>query len=430
MNAQKSESYCLDPSFEHVVGVLCSTSPKFYGVIGYAVDPEAISQEGVRLLVRAAQAVAKETGRGPSDHKIVVQRIRRWVEEGKVTHKALDEAIDVLSETSTPSDEAQVVNELRAVIKRRMEAQAVRAAMEEYSRRGDFDQVLKLLQRARSVGTTDTSVGLRLGPGSFDEIRRMRHLDRMPFGIPELDMALSGGLPRGCAALFMAKSGGGKSMALSHVSADLINKSHFVAYATLELPPVEVMARVKANLTGVPISKILHEDEREAEERIEELLPTLGTFVCKSFPAKITTVAHIEDWIKELEQEEGYPCDLVVIDYIDKMASSNKNDRSPYEIQGTVAEEFRLFVERTGKWGLSASQARRSAGKEKNRRLDQDDMADSINKVRAIDLLVTINPDSSGEQYEYYVAKFRFGRGEFSVGPFPHDLPLGRLVVR
>jgi replicative DNA helicase len=425
------ESYQLDESFECLVGVLCATSPKFLARIGHALDPEGLLVPGVRLLVQASQQISRDLGRGPSDAAVVVQRIRRLVDDGKVTFKELQSAIDVLVDVD-PATAAlkadEVIVELKEILKRRMQQNAVRVAMEEYQKKGDFQQVVRMLSKANALGAQEAGTGVRLGPQSFEVIRAMRHLDRMPWGIPELDTALNGGLPRGCLAAVMARSGGGKSMTLSHTCAGMLRQSCFTVYASLELPAHEIMARVKANITGIPITKVLY-DEEEAEELIHEMLPTLGTFIVKSFPAGITTVNDLREWVKEIEQEEGMAIDVLAVDYLDKLGSTNRNDRNAYEVQGRAAEELRLFIADTGKWGITACQPRRAAGKEKERRLDMDDVADSLNKPRVLDQFITANKTPSGEEFEWFVAKNRYGQSEMLVGPLPHDMACGRMVV-
>ena len=88
---------------------------------------------------------------------------------------------------------------------------------------------------------------------------------------------------------------------------------------------------------------------------------------------------------------------------------------------------MRLFAHETKKWVSTASQAKRSAGKDKKRVIGLDDVADSINKVRVADLVITINGQ---DELEYAVEKNRYGRAGVRVGPLPHDFACGAMVPR
>lgn len=424
-----SEAYGLDPLFERFVGVLCATQPRFWGAIGYALDIEALKHDEVKLVVRAARDIAKDTGHGPTAPALVIQRLRRWMDEGSVTLEQVHDVMDLIIETPDPPPQQAVIAELKPVITRRIQQETVRVAMDEYSKRGDFERVEKMLRTTKRVGVHDVSIGTKLGLSSFDEMERLRHLDRLPLGIPELDMALDGGVPRGTETVFVAGSGGGKSMMMSHVAANALKRGLFVVYATLELPEAELLARVKANLTGVPSSAIKNGEHAQAKRLIRKMIPTLGTFLVKSFPARATTVPDIRDWVNECEETEGYPVDVVVLDYGQKLKSHDKMDKDTYQGQGTVYEEFRLFMESTGKWGITGSQAKRRQGKEKGRLLDLDDIAESMKQVHVADTVISLNPDEDGEQITYNVGKNRYGRGNFSIGPLPHDWACGRMVI-
>ena len=421
-------TYGLDLAFERAVALTCASRPKFWGQVGHVLDPNALNDESCKLIVKACHAIHKDVGHGPSHPVIVLQRLRRWVEEGSVTIEQTEAVHDLFDEGLTPPAEADLARELVPVLARRMQAGAVRMAMDEYARRGDFEEVAKIIGKARRLGIQDVSIGTRLGVGSFEEIKKLRHLDKLELGISELDVGLGGGPPRGTVTLWIAKSGGGKSMQLAHSTAHNLAKGYFVVCATLELSEAVQLARVKANLTGVSVNEIMEGDESTAAKLIEQMYPTLGTYIVKEFPAKATSMLDIREWIKECELSEGYPVDVVVIDYIGKMKSHNRQDKDEYTGAGTVIEDFRLFMHETKKWGLTAEQATRRAGKEKGRQIEMDDVADSMHKVRVPDLVITMNSDSTGELIDQAIVKFRHGRSNWSTGPIPHDWGCARMV--
>jgi hypothetical protein len=87
-----------------------------------------------------------------------------------------------------------------------------------------------------------------------------------------------------------------------------------------------------------------------------------------------------------------------------------------------------LYVFEHGMWGWTASQPRRGAAKEKKRRIELDDMAESNKKAHVADLLITGQKTQEGDEVDYFVAKNRYGRSDFAVGPLPHAWECGQMV--
>jgi hypothetical protein len=160
---------------------------------------------------------------------------------------------------------------------------------------------------------------------------------------------------------------------------------------------------------------------------LDEMAPTLGVYRAKFFPAKVTSMLDIEAWIEELEEEEGREVDLVLVDYIDKVASSNSRHESSYDVQEQAAEDFRLYVHNRQKYGWSAAQPQRLDAKARRRRLEMDDVSGSMGKIRVFDLVVTGHKPTD-DVLELYVAGNRHGPDKWAVPAFPHDFATGRLT--
>ena len=92
-------------------------------------------------------------------------------------------------------------------------------------------------------------------------------------------------------------------------------------------------------------------------------------------------------------------------------------------------ETLRIFANDTKKFCWTASQATRK--KDRHKRLDLNDTADSMHKVRVADLGVTLNykEDSDPPMMTLFCAKHRTGKSRFEVGPLPVGYEFGQLVV-
>ncbi|KKN46446.1 hypothetical protein LCGC14_0672860 [marine sediment metagenome] len=766
---KKIKAYGYDAEFERIIAVMSATNPRFYGRVGSSIDARGLRVDEVKLVLKAVAAIAKKIGKGPTHESVVIQRIRRWVHQGKETQEDLDEVIDLFLDAPELPTEEEVVGEVAPMLKRRMQAEAVRLAMDEYAKHGDMGPVVKIINQAVSLGEQDSSLGMRLGPSALKEIKRLRQLDRLPINIPELDAALGGGLPRGCINIWLGGENSGKchakgqgilmysgatkkvediavgdlvcgpdgpkqvlslarghdqmydivpkrgsswrvnaahlltivdnktgvikdvsvqdylewsgatqrrhyllrsgamfaprkepllldpyilgvilgdgstldksvtvttadpeivaelqgcadenglrlsiraerglattyglagtagkknpvaaaletygvrfknsgskfipeeykraeawirrdvlaglidtdgscagysydyiskseqltkdvvflarsiglsatwgstkkrcqtgavgtyyrayisgqisrvpcrvlrkrvlplprftaagkrtrdplvtgfsvirvgtedyygfnlggdgryllddftvthnSMALSHVVANTVSLGYCAVAATLELSEAAWQARVIANLLEYPINEIMEGDQKGLARRLRK--KKIGPLWVKDFPPKLTTILDIWRWVIEVEEYEGIPVDLVAIDYINKIKSHDRTDKSQYEGQGTAIETYRHLIAETGKWGHTAGQAQRRTVRDRKRRIEGQDVAESMHLVRVPDLGISLNPDDETGEVTYYIARNRNGPKGITVGPIPHDFACGSMT--
>ena len=427
---KKAEPYPFEVRFARIVATLACTSQAFYARVGKYLEADAFPDEQCKLAVRTAKLVAGEAGRGPDSALIIIQRLRRQMHEGTVTQdqiEAVNDMFDEVEDVGVPDTEL-VLAEVVPVLKRRLERDALERGFASYHKRGDMSAVSEALAEARRIGEVDTDLGTVLGQGSFEAMERLKQVQRLPTGVLELDDVLRGGPMRGTESMFLAGSGTGKSMGLIQVAVHAALVGHHVAFATMELPEPIILARMKACMTGIPIDAILDDpDKCGVKPALAKLIQgrPFGRIVVKYFPAGATTVGDLTSWAGDVAKE--HPISLLVADYFDKcgVAPHHKN-KSKYDQGELVYEEGRLWAQENGLWLWTASQAKRKADK-KTQRVVQDDVADSINKIRVADLVVSLSSSEDG-LIKWYIAKNRLGIAEIEVGPMPHDFACARIA--
>lgn len=426
----KVETYNLDPRFERIVTTLACVSPKFFKRIGRIVDPEAMQQEVCKLALRAVLSFAEDSGCGPGASVLVIQRLRRWMTDGKVTLEQIREVSQMLDDEEDAGlpDENSVVSELAPILRHRFERDAAQLAVATYAKRGTWEKVTGLVQQASAVGVVDSSPGVTFGVDAFEELAKMRELSYLPTGILELDAFLDGGLRKGSEGVIVGSAGSGKSMFLDQATAHAVYLGQNVCLATLELPEAEHFARLTSNLTGIPTKSVLNGRMGDAKRAISALSRQLGACVVKYFTPQATTVEDVILWKRETEQRIGQQVSLLTVDYADKLTVTNANVReTDYKVQNRVYEALRIHAEQTGTWVWTASQAKRGDGRRK--RIDLDDVADSMGKVRVADLVVTLGLTEQQQDVNFYIAKNRTGRAMSTVGPLPTDFAMGRMAA-
>ena len=428
----RNEPYGLDADFERLVVWYCSTNPSFWSLVGYALDPSALEVEYGKLIVDTCRQIAREAGRGPSSTLLVLQRLKRRLNEGKVTVdqiQGIAEFYDYVEDNFDPIPELElVVNEILPVVKRRFYSQAIVLSHAEWAKKGDFASVKQILDQAEALGTKENVSGIQLGPVGFDKIEQSKTMDRLPTGILELDLKLNGGSPRRSLGIWMADSGGGKSMALVHQNCEALRRQMFTGFITLELPEHIQLARHFANITGVPVNDILDIEgwRDEAKRRLTSIQDKLGLCELGEMPPHATTVSDVINWVDNMEQKHGAKMEALIIDYADKLTARGIREDNTYLMGRQIYEGLRrdIAMER-GMWVWTGSQAGR--GDKKKRKLDLGDISDSMHKVRVADIVISLNHDGEG-QVDLFVAKNRLGSSKYSVGPLITDFERARLV--
>ena len=440
--AKKADPYDLEERFERVVVTMACGMPGFYGRIGNLLDPECVSLEPSKWALRAAFAIYTDNTEGPESALVVLQRLKRWVREGKLTNADLAEVSDLFdaAEDAGLLSEEAAVNELAPILRRRMELDAVRHATAQFGKGEGLEEVSEMLEQASRIGVSDTSVGMCLGPESGAVAASMRGLSRMKTGIMELDDAMDGGYVRGSTVVYLAETSGGKSMALVQGAVSAAQQGLNAAYATLELSIPIVLARILANITGVPVNDILFTPgcSEEATKRLASIQKAgFGSILFKAFTPQVSTVTDILEWVKTIEKTRGSQIDVLIVDYGDKVAAPKKakdKDTSSYKTGLYVFEGFSVWSRDNNRWCLTASQANRgkkkdrSGKKSNNDKLETDDVADSMHKVRVVPVVITLNKrGEEGDQVYYHVAKNTFGKAGMGVGPLPTEYECARI---
>lgn len=431
----KKDPYPITLDFERALVTLCCSKPRVFARVGTELDPDCLSEPASRLAMRAARVVFTETGKGPSGALLVLQRLRRWMDDGKNTEDDLlgvSDLFDAAEDAGLPPDD-DVVREFAPLLQARLQKESVLEAISAMQKKADPSRALLKIERAKRVGVVEIGTGVRVGTAAFQQIAAMRHLTRVPTGIDALDDVLNGGPPKGTLSVWIASTGGGKSMALVQNAATGALTGLNVFYASLELPEHVITARIMANLSGQLIDEVLDpastgHAHAEADITLREASGMFGRILVQKFTPKATTIFDVRDAVTVWEQEIGAFVHIVVVDYADKLGATSKGtkdkDGSTYHSAGDIYEDYRIWMEDEGRWGWTASQSGRAKDKA-SRILDTDDCADSMNKVRVADLVLTLN--QRDEQVVIFNAKYRHGPDRQKVGPLPCAYEMGRL---
>jgi len=427
--------YAFEPEIEMAIVFACCTQPRYYSVIGHAIEAERCRDKTAREVMQVVHVLAEKNGIGPSWTGAVVQHVATLMSRGKATLSQLNAVKDYLldAESSVPDvPMEELISTTVPVVQRVKHREAVNAALESFKNSGDLDETAAQFDAVSKLGKTVAVSG-----GTLDQLTADPNFfaapstkDVLAFGITELDQAIGGGMERRALGLLVGSSGAGKSMALAHGAVEAFLAGHNVFYLTLELSVQKTSARIVRNL----IDMTRRETELDPALALARLaavkaLPTVGKLWVEYAEPLVTSPRDIRQRVAQVKREQGWDPDVFVIDFIDKIRSNHK--ASQYEDMLSVVDQSRSMAVDADGWCLTASQADRKSTTRPW--LDLDAVADSMNKVRSADIVIGIGrteEDQQTDMIRFTVPKRREGEGAHTrVGPIPWDPERGRISI-
>ncbi len=434
LEAQGIDPYDFDAHFEREVVIYLLRSERFFNLYGQVVQPELFRAAPAQLLVEFAKKVHQETERPPGGIGVVLQRLAEERKRGKKQDEigaACDYIEEGLDSPKGLSAEDSVIDRVRAVLEKDLKRQFVEKAILELKPGGDMGALAEELQAIQSLGRQQIKFGTVIGDGdaSWRDIDEVANAERITTGIVPLNAELDGGANRGGLYVWLADSGFGKSMACAQATGANLKEGLFVYYISAELSKGEVEARVKANITGLKINEIKKDKNIRAD--VDRLLrysnPKGGRVVVDQVTAYATTVQDCIDMAKREQDRAKRKINLFIVDPLDRLAAPKVT--GDYNAARVIYDTFRGFIDTEKIFGMTACQGtRKKTGKEKRKRLDLEDMADSIHKARIADIVVSINEDEETGGLFFFVAKHRTGNARMEVGRFRTDFAHARLI--
>ncbi len=438
----KKQRYPLTRGAAMQVAYAEATNPRFHELLGHAIEYERIQWEDAGHIISAAQEVARNNESPCASTVAVIQQLRLRVNAGKLSLEDLQKASDLLDaveDVGGITDLDGLISTVTPAIKGVATMDALEQTIQSMGQRADPAEAAEKFSAVANLGKARVSMG-SVASWSATQIAAAAAstiTDPLPTGIPELDVALGGGTERASLGVFLANSGDGKSLCLCHVASESIWCGHQVAYVTAELSEAQILQRVFCNvlnMTAVDLAMNPTEGERRAQ-MLDSFLPqALGAFRVLYLTPKVGTVAQIRQWLKDLAKgPSGFKPTVLLVDYADKLAakaSGTGDAKGSYQEQGAIYQQLRDLIVDENLWGWTASQTTGRQGRKK--KLDIEDIADSMEKARICDTLVAIvrnDDDVVNGQCRFRLPKRRNGVAHGEVGPLVMDPERGRMVT-
>lgn len=353
--------------------------------------------------------------------KKITSKTKRELIEGAIS-SAYD---DILS-----GSRGYTVEQVREFAQAQAWNNAILAALP-YLQVGNHKKVEELMREAsESVVDLDQS-GLWYFEQAHERISRRLNSDLLdessfiiPTGIMEIDLNLRrGGFGPGEAVVWMAPKGGGKSIALGHVTRRAIIEGAKVAYFSFEMDDHQNADRMDAGFSGVSMWDL---EDPVHSERVREKLTELGvrfprSLYIKRYPTKGATIADLHRNLKSLQRTHKWVPDMIVLDYMTIVKPGRKRDKREVEI-AEISEDFRWLL---GEWkvpGHTAAQINRAGAKRKT--AEGTEAAGSWDALATFDAIFIINQTKEERRdkiLRIFFDKLREGTDKIEVGPLDTD---------
>lgn len=328
--------------------------------------------------------------------------------DNEVLRISLTDSLREAYKTSDVSDLEWVEKEFSDFCKNQQMKKAIMTSVDLLSL-GDYDGIRGLINDAMKAGE-EKNIGHIY---ETDVESRYRTDDRnvVPFPWKTFNDLTQGGYGKGDLVLVFGNPGGGKSWGVIAMGAYAASLGYNVVHYTLELSEGYVGKRYDAVFSGIDVDK-LDNHRSEVESAISKVK---GKIVIKEYAPKRASLDTIESHIQQLEHQNEFKPDLIIIDYLDLLRTKGRKERKD-EIDDVYTDAKGLAKE-LGVPIVSPSQANRTGAEEGI--LQAKNAAGSYDKIMIGDIIISLargRKDKVNGTGNWHFIKNRYGADGLTFG--------------
>lgn len=217
---------------------------------------------------------------------------------------------------------------------------------------------------------------------------------RFPTGVRGLDDAMQGGLGRGEVGIFVAVSGGGKTIALNQTALSCGFQYGFKAFiGTCELVPDRMRRRLYSAATTQNYDEFKGRKPNMSPDTVAKLANFAGmhqdSIFIRDYVLEPCSVALLDRDLTELKEKHNWVPDVVIIDYLDKIIPAV---RYPNQVRMEYKETVDALVRLAVKWDIGVWTATQSNAKGVRKKiLDMTNASEAYSKVWGADVVIGVS---------------------------------------
>jgi len=407
----KPAKFEFDDGFQTKIAALAVRDDEFMRHTAHLLKPDYFENVGEATMVSLSldyfgkyQAIP-----GPS---AMVMLVRDAVASGKIRKDILPLVLTSRKalNAETLSDRKYAESKVVEFVRHQAVSQAILQSVDLIDK-GQFEKIEASITKAISIGINEEG-------GFYDyyekvaartEERADRLAGKLPptgitTGVHKMDEVLyHKGWGRKELATIMGGAKAGKTTALINFAKSASLVGYNVLYVTLEVSARIISERLDACITDT-LMKDLNASLKTIESKVTALAAKAGKLNLVEYPSGSLTPAILKSII-EKHRSQGTNYDLVVVDYADIMkpnfrtTDTIENSKSVYIDLRALAFEFNVAM-------LTATQTNREGYKATVAKAEH--VSEDFNKVRTVDLMISINKTEEeakkGEARLYFAA--------------------------
>ena len=291
------------------------------------------------------------------------------------------------------------------------------------------ENVRDVVKRATDM-VSDTSLisfDKNMGKNFFDvDSHKSIRENKIPFTWDYWNSISSGGLDPKTLHVYIGFTNVGKSIVLCNDAAAFVRQGKNVLFISCEMSEEKVIRRIGANLFDMTLDnydKMVDSPSsvrRQMKNLTDGSFMPLGKLYVKQYPTGECTALDIERYVKEIEEQEKFKVDVVIVDYLGIMCDyRNPNTENTYLKGKHISEDLRAVAIKHDLIIDTAAQIGRSAGDSSD--INITDISESMGvmhtAVSSIGLIQTeemrygVNNDGT-PYYWFKILKVREGEGK------------------
>jgi len=265
------------------------------------------------------------------------------------TYKEVLKSLEQL-ETNEVVDSKWLIDQTEEFCKDKAVANAARKAvsiLEGNDKKLDKGAIPKIFEDALSV-SFDPSIGheyLADSEARYDKLHSKEY--KLPFDIEICNQVTKGGITEGTLNVLGAGVYVGKTLTLCHLAKAYMCQGENPLYITLEISEENIGLRIDCNLLNVSIDDVESIPKDIFLKQVENARSkTPGKLFIKEYPAGSVHVNNFRALLHELRLKKNFVPDVILVDYLNLMASSRiKATENTHITILAIAEELRALAQ-------------------------------------------------------------------------------------
>ena len=291
------------------------------------------------------------------------------------------------------------------------------------------ENVRDVVKRATDM-VSDTSLisfDKNMGKNFFDvDSHKSIRENKIPFTWDYWNSISSGGLDPKTLHVYIGFTNVGKSIVLCNDAAAFVRQGKNVLFISCEMSEEKVIRRIGANLFDMTLDnydKMVDSPSsvrRHMKNLTDGSFMPLGKLYVKQYPTGECTALDIERYVKEIEEQEKFKVDVVIVDYLGIMCDyRNPNTENTYLKGKHISEDLRAVAIKHDLIIDTAAQIGRSAGDSSD--INITDISESMGVMHTADSSIGLiqteemryGVNNDGTPYYWFkILKVREGEGK------------------